>query len=115
MGSSRRRFVEPVNPFEGGELDGLEGTPQSAPMDQLDLEETDDDFSKGIVVRIADTADRGFDAGLGEPLRVADRHVLGGFKWSSQHPEVGGCNEHSKVAVGLSISDRIWLPTPNSE
>jgi putative transposase len=26
--------------------------------------------------------------------------MLGGFKRSSQHPEGGGCDEHSKAAIG---------------
>ncbi len=30
----------------------------------------------------------------------SDRGSQGGFKRSSQHPEVGGCDEHSKAAVG---------------
>ena len=36
---------------------------------------------------------------LGVPI-VADRALQGGFKRSSQHPGVGGCDEHSKAAVG---------------
>ncbi|MEO8048068.1 MAG: DDE-type integrase/transposase/recombinase, partial [Nitrospirota bacterium] len=27
----------------------------------------------------------------------SDRGVLGGFKWSSQHLDEGGCDEHSKA------------------
>ena len=30
----------------------------------------------------------------------SDRGVQGGFKWSSQHPDGGGCDEHSKAAIG---------------
>ena len=33
-------------------------------------------------------------------IHHSDRGSQGGFNRSSQHPEVGGCNEHSKVAVG---------------
>ena len=29
-----------------------------------------------------------------------DVSLKGGFKRSSQHPGVGGCDEHSKAAVG---------------
>jgi len=32
--------------------------------------------------------------------------VLGGFKWSSQHLDEGGCDEHSKAAFGS-----IWAGT----
>jgi hypothetical protein len=36
------------------------------------------------VIRIADGANRGGDAQIGGPLRVAKAGVLGGFKWSLQ-------------------------------
>jgi transposase len=75
-GLEQTPVVEPVNPFEGGELDGLDGAPRPAPMDHLDFEEADDGFSKGIVVRIADTADRRFDVRLGEALGAFDRDVF---------------------------------------
>lgn len=32
-------IVEPVDPFEGGELDGFEAAPRSASMDDLGLEQ----------------------------------------------------------------------------
>ena len=37
---------------------------------------------------------------LAESQVAAVRLALGGFKRSSQHPGVGGCDEHSKAAVG---------------
>jgi transposase InsO family protein len=36
----------------------------------------------------------------------SDRGVQGGFKWSSQHLDEGGCDEHSKAAFGS-----IWAGT----
>jgi len=33
-------------------------------------------------------------------IHHSDRGVQGGFKWSSQHPDGGGCDEHSKAAIG---------------
>jgi hypothetical protein len=33
-------------------------------------------------------------------LHHSDRGSQGGFKRSSQHPEVGGCDEQSKAAIG---------------
>ena len=45
-------------------------------MDHLGLEQAVDGFGKSIVVGITDAADRGFDACLGEPFRVAKREVL---------------------------------------
>ena len=68
--------IEPVDPFEGGELDGLEVAPGSAPMDDLGLVEAVDRLGERVVVGIADAADRGHEAGLRQPLSVFDRHVL---------------------------------------
>ena len=39
-------------------------------------------------------------AGLLASQAEGNRCVLGGFKRSSQHPEVGGCDGHSKAAFG---------------
>ena len=75
-GLEHASIVEPANPFEGGELHGLERAPRTAPMDHLGLEEADDGFSQDIVVRIPDTANRRFDARLGETLGLLNRHVL---------------------------------------
>jgi hypothetical protein len=44
--------VEPVDPFEGSELDGLEVLLGSATVDHLGLVETIDGFCEGIVVGI---------------------------------------------------------------
>ena len=50
--------VEPVDPFEGGELDRLEAAPRSPASDQLGLEEPDDALGQRVVVAVADAADR---------------------------------------------------------
>lgn len=68
--------VEPIDPFEGGELDRLEGPPRSTAMDHLGLEQTVDRLGQGVVVRVADAADRGLDARLRQSLRVAQGKVL---------------------------------------
>jgi putative transposase len=39
-------------------------------------------------------------------LHHSDRGSQGGFKWSSQHLDEGGCDEHSKAAFGS-----IWAGT----
>ena len=78
-------MVEPIDPFEGGELDRLDAAPGAAPADHLGLEQADDRLGESIVVAVADAADGRLDAGGGQALGVADREVLGGFKWSSQH------------------------------
>jgi hypothetical protein len=59
-------IVEPVHPFEGRELDGLEVAPRSASMDDLSLVEAVDRLGQRVVVRVADAADGGLDPGLGE-------------------------------------------------
>jgi len=45
-------------------------------MDDLGLVEAVDGLGQGVVIAVADTADRRLDAGLGEALRVLDRQVL---------------------------------------
>ena len=54
-------------------------------MDHLGLEQAVDRLGESIVVGVADAADRGRDASLGEPFRVAQREVLPGLNRSSQH------------------------------
>jgi len=50
--------IEPINPFEGNKLNGLEVLPWSTPVDHLGPVETVDGFGESIVVGISDTADR---------------------------------------------------------
>ena len=65
--------VEPVHPFEGGELHSLGMAPGAAPADHFGLEQADDCLGESIVVAVADAADRRLDAGVGQALGVADR------------------------------------------
>jgi hypothetical protein len=50
-------MVEPVHPFERGELDGFEGPPWSTSMDELCLVKAVDGLGERIVVAVADAAD----------------------------------------------------------
>ena len=50
-------MVEPVDPFERGELDSFQRAPGPAPADDLSLEQAVDGFGEGIVVAIANTTD----------------------------------------------------------
>jgi len=68
--------IEPVDPFEGSEIDRLKVAPWPAPVDGFSLVESADGFLKGIVAGIADAADQGHNAGLGQALGVFDRDVL---------------------------------------
>ncbi len=45
-------MVEPIDPFECGELNRLERAPRTPPMDHLGLEQPDDGFRQSIVVRV---------------------------------------------------------------
>ena len=58
--------VEPVDPFEGSELDVLGRGPGGAPVDDLGLVEAIDGLGQGVVEGIANGADRRLDAGLGQ-------------------------------------------------
>ena len=93
-------IVEPVDPGKRGKLDGLEAPPRSAPVDQLRLVEAVDRLGESVVVAIADAADRGLDTGLGEALGVSNADVLGGFNRSSQHQEIGGCDDGWSTSIG---------------
>src|SRR4051794_13753103 len=68
--------IEPVDPFEGGELDGFEATPGAAPMDHLGFVEAVDGFGEGVVVAVTDAANRRLDACRGKTLGILDREVL---------------------------------------
>ena len=63
--------VEPVDPFEGGELDGLEGTPRSASMDHLGFEQADHCLGERVVIAVSNAADRGLDTSLRQTFGVA--------------------------------------------
>jgi hypothetical protein len=76
MGSKSRLLFKPVDPFQGGELDRVERAPWSAPMNDLGFVEAVDGLGQGVVIAVADAADRGFDPGLGEALGVLDADVL---------------------------------------
>jgi hypothetical protein len=64
------RFHQPMvielgHPFQRCQLDGLACFP-GATMNQFSLVQADDRFSEGIVVTVAPTADRRFDARFGD-------------------------------------------------
>jgi hypothetical protein len=71
--------VEPVDPFEGGEFYFLEALPRAIGPDHFCLKEPKDRLGQGVVVRIANTSHRRFDAGFGNSLRVADRDARPGL------------------------------------
>lgn len=68
--------VEPVDPVERGALDLLARAPGRRAMDHLGLVKAVDGLGQRVVVGVPYAAYRGLQAGLHEPLCVADRHVL---------------------------------------
>jgi hypothetical protein len=54
--------VEPIDPFEHGELHGFEVAPRSPSMDDLGLVKTIDRFGQSVVVTVANASDRRLDA-----------------------------------------------------
>ncbi len=77
-------MVEPRGPFERGEFDSLLAFPWCPPVNQLGLVQTVDGLGQGVVVAVALAAHRGLDAGLGQPLGVADAVVGPGRRLSSR-------------------------------
>lgn len=63
-------MVEPLDVFDDGELDVVDGSPGSAVADQLGLAEGVDGLGEGVVPAVAPRADRGNRVGLGGPLTV---------------------------------------------
>ena len=57
-GFEKAPVVEPVDVFEGGVLDLVEVLPRSAFVDEFCLVQTDDGFGEGVIVGIANRADR---------------------------------------------------------
>ncbi len=77
--SHQAAVVEPVDPLESGELDRLEGSPRSPPMDDFGLVKPVDGLSESIVVAVANTADGRLDPSFGEPFAVSNADVLRSF------------------------------------
>ena len=47
-GLEQTPIVVPIDPFKGGELNGLKRAPRSAPVDHLGLEQANHSFRQGI-------------------------------------------------------------------
>jgi len=69
-------MVEPIDPFQCGELDGLEGTPRSAAVDHFSLVKAIDRFRQSVVITVADAANRWLDAGFCEAFGIFYRYIL---------------------------------------
>jgi hypothetical protein len=69
-------MIEPIDPFQGGELHRIEAAPWSTPIDDFGLVESVDRFGEGVVVTVADASDRRFDASFCQSLGIPNGHVL---------------------------------------
>ena len=75
-GLQKATVVEPIYPFQRGELHGFEVSPRSSPMDDLGLVKTIDRFGESVVITVADTPDRRLDASFRQPFGIANGHIL---------------------------------------
>ena len=69
-------MIEPRDPFERCQLDGLLRLPRAASVNDFRLVEAVDGLGEGVVVAVALAADRGLDTGFAEALRIANRNIL---------------------------------------
>jgi hypothetical protein len=84
-------------------------------VDDLGFVEAIDGLGEGVFVAVADAANEGIDAGLDEPLGVANGHVLAEFTWWSERHAQDGCDGRSRfqstpltVVSRLSRRSRWW-------
>jgi hypothetical protein len=75
-GLQQPAMVEPVHPFERGELDGFDGPPWSTSMDELRLVKAVDGLGQRIVVAVADAADGWLYPGFCQAFSVFYGNVL---------------------------------------
>lgn len=75
-------------------------------MDDFGLAEPVDCLGQGIVVGVTHAANRGLDAGLGQPLDIADRHVLQAKVRGMDHRLLGrACPNASRTKSVWAIRD----------
>ena len=55
-GFEEASVIEPIDPFESGELNGFDVSPGSAPVDHLGLVKSVDALGQGVVVTVPDAA-----------------------------------------------------------
>src|SRR3954471_17951598 len=79
-----------------GGLPGREGRA----VDELGLERAGEALHGRVVPAVALAAHRPGDPVPGQDRPVVLARVLGGFKWSSQRLDRGGCGDYSKAAFG---------------
>src|SRR5215208_3143319 len=67
-----------------------------------------------VIVGISDRSHGRAYTGLAAPAAEFQSGVLGGFKWSSQHLDEGGCDGHSKTPFGSIWAGGIVVTRPTT-
>src|SRR3954470_23515410 len=76
-------------------------------MDPLRLERGKEALHGRVIETIAPPAHRWLDAMPLQHRPIRPSRVLGGFKWSSQHLDGGGCDEGWETALGSGATSRV--------
>lgn len=99
--------VEPVDPFEGGDFDLVNGPRGALGLDQFGLVEAVDRFGEGVVVAVAGGADRGIDTGVDESFGEGDGRVLRpAIVMMNQPGQVVDALARCRVQIACSIASR---------
>ena len=75
-GGKQAAIVKPFDPFERFPFDGGHGFPWTKPVNDLSFVEAIYGFSQGIVIGIANAANRGFDPCQSQSLGIANGQIL---------------------------------------
>src|SRR4051794_33152324 len=103
--------VEGFHVLEDRALGGLPGREGRA-VHELGLERAEEALHGRVVPAVALAAHRLDGPVAGQRRPVGPARVLGGFKWSTQHLDQGGCGGPSKAAFGSVPARRVAVPGP---
>src|SRR4051794_41943191 len=76
-------------------------------MDPLRLERGEEALHGRVIQAVTPPAHRRLDPVSLQHRLIRTRGVLGGFKWSSQHLDGGGCDEGWETALGSGAPSRV--------
>jgi hypothetical protein len=82
-------MIEQVHPGEGGKFHGLEVSSRATLADDLGLVQADGRPGQGVIVRIADAANRRFNAASSAPLLSRARDGFAVAPMPTRHGELG--------------------------
>lgn len=109
-GLQKASAVEPVDPFQSGELHGFEVSPRSSPMDDLGLVKTVDRFSESVVIAVANTPDRRLDARFRQPFGIANGHILRAAVGMVNEPASGRAADQKRLVECIENETRMGCP-----